>query len=633
MKTPSMAPRAIALSCAHSLAFFGIASSAVAQTQQTPIALERITVTASRVPTPLADVMADVTVIERDQLDQAGQSSLKDLLGQQPGVQFATNGSYRSATGIFLRGASTSQTIVLVDGVRVGSATSGGAPFENMPLERIERIEILRGAASALYGPDAVGGVIQIFTRAPSMGLSMAAKAGFGSDGQQTLGASLRGTQGVVGYSLGVSREKASGISAIVNPAAGSFNADSDGFVSTSIDAKLTANINREHGLSASVLRSQSRYEFDGTPFPNPLGLNKSTSDAVAKPRLGHVSLRWDAQWLAQWKSSLTVGSSNDDSVSEYFRFSDRALGGSSTFNTRRKQTTWQNDVQMGKNLLTVVLEQRSEAVDSSTLYTVNSRDVRSAMLSYAVNRSDWSALIVARNDTNSQFGSFNNWALSGGYKLADGLRAVASVGTSFQAPSFNQLYFPGFGNAALAPQRNRSEELGLRYNRGHLSLGAVVYRNDIQGFILPSSNAQSARAVLSGATLSANATIGVSSLAVSYDYADPRSYSATAASNNLRLVRVARNVANVRVTHPVGHAIYFGEIKLSSNREDNNLNFNGRDTLAGYGLLNLGADWRIRNDLSVLVRLNNAANAQYQLANTYSSPGRNVFASLAWSM
>ena len=633
MKKSNFRARFAVLPLALPLTFVA-APMALAQTSPaTTTVLKEVVVTASRVATPITDVIADVSLIDRAQLDLAGQSSLRDLLGQQPGVQFTSNGSYRSSTGIFLRGASSSQTLVLIDGLRVGSATSGGASLENIPLERIERIEILRGAASALYGPDAVGGVIQIFTRAPAQGLALSANIGVGTDGQQQAGVSVRGTNGIIGYSLGVSHEKASGISVITNPASGSFNADADRFSTTSIDAKLIANLHRNHALTLSLLQSQGEYQFDGKPFPNPLGLTKATSDAVAKPRLSNALLKWEAQWLPQWKSTLSVGTSDDDSVSEYFRFADGAAAGNNKFNTNRKQVTWQNDITLGKDVLSVMLENRSEAVDSSTAYTVSSRDIRSALVSYALNRADWNALAVLRNDDNSQFGNFTNWALSGGYRLTNNLRAVASIGTSFQAPSFNQLYFPDFGNAALTPQRNRSEEIGLRYSQGSLNLGAVVYHNDIQGFIDPGTNAQSAQAVLRGVTLSAATQVGATSYSVSYDYADPRSFSSFAASNDLRLVRVAQNVFNARVSHRLNDINVFGELKLSSDREDNNLAFNGRDVLPSYGLLNLGVDWRIRKDVSLLARLNNVTDAQYSLANTYSTPGRNLFVSLAWSM
>lgn len=631
MKTCAFYARPAALSLVLAAVFPAFSQSTAAPP------LKETVVTASRVATPVTDVIADVSIIDRETLERAGQSSLRDILAQQPGIQMGSNGSYRSNSNIFLRGASNSQTIVLIDGVRVGSATSGGASFENFPLARIERIEILRGAASALYGPDAVGGVIQIFTREPADGLALSASAGFGSDGQRQTDASLRGSAGAIGYSLGVSREKARGISVTTNPASTGFNQDADGFTSTSVDAKLTAKINRDHGLTLNLLHSDTEYQFDGLPSPNPLGLTKLTSDARSNPKLNNATVRWDAQWLPQWKSTLTAGSSDDDSVLEYYRFSDGRFGGSSKFNTKREQLTWQNDITLGKDVLSLMLEDRSEAVDSSTNYAVKERDVRSALASYALNRERWNALAVIRNDKNSQFGSFNNWALSAGYRLTDGLRAVASVGTSFQAPTFNQLYFPltgGFvGNPALKPQRNRATEVGLKYQQGKLALGAVAYHNDIQGFIIPLTNVQSSLAVLRGVTLSADVQSGATSYSVSYDYADPRSYSSVPASNDLRLVRIAQNVFNARITHRMGDVSVFGELKLSSNREDAKVVGVGRDTLPGYGVLNTGVTWKVQKNVSLLARINNLTDTRYMLANGFSVPGRNLFASVSWAM
>jgi vitamin B12 transporter len=608
----------------------GAALSAQAQSQ---LQLPNQVVTATRVATAVTDTIADVSIIDRATLELAGQTSLREVLSQQPGVQTASSGSYRSTAGIFLRGSVTSQTLVLIDGVRVGSATSGGASLENIPLSRIERIEILRGAASALYGPDAVGGVIQIFTREASPGLQMDASVGVGTDGQQQAGASLRGSDGALGYSLGVSREKASGISVISNPMSGSYNPDEDGFSSSSVDAKLSARLNREHAVSVSLLRSDSDYQFDSVPFPNPLGLTRITSEARAKVGLANATLKWDAQWLTLWHSTVTIGSSDEQSLADYFRLADGAFGGNTRFNTSRRQATWQNDITFGKDVLSVMLEGRNETVDSNTAYTVTSRDVRSALASYAVNRPAWNTLVVARNDDNSQFGNFNNWALSGGYRMTDSLRAVASVGTSFQAPSFNQLYYPGFGNPSLQPQRNRATELGLKYHLGNVSLGAVAYNNDIQGFIVPTTNVQSSLAVLRGITLSGDVQTGDTGFSVSYDYADPRSYSAFAASNDLRLVRVARNMLNARVTHRLGDVNVFAELKLSGDREDNNLSFSGRDLLPGYTLLNVGANWRVQKNVLLLARINNMTDAQYQLANGFSMPGRNLFVSMNWEM
>jgi vitamin B12 transporter len=610
------------------------ALTAFAQTPTTP-QLPEMVVTASRVSAPITDVIADVTIIDRTLLDRAGQMSLRDVLAQQPGVQLSSNGSYRSSTGIFLRGAAGSQTIVLIDGIRVGSATSGTAAFENMPLARIERIEILRGAASALYGPDAVGGVIQIFTRAPSEGLAADAGIGFGSNGLRQSSASVRGSfgvDGVVGFSLGASQEKATGISTVINPLSSNFNPDKDGFTSNSFDAKLTAKINRDHQLTASVLRSDTESQFDGTPFPAG-GLTGLTSDAISKARLGSATLKWDAQFLPNWTSTVTLGTSDDKSVSDYYRMSDRQPGASSRFNTARQQVTWQNDFTLGKDVLTVLAENRSESVDSTTAYTISRRTVDSLLAAYALNRQDWNALAVLRNDQNSQFGSFNNWSLGGGYRLTRGLRVVGSAGTSFQAPTFNQLYFPGFGIATQTPQKNRAVEGGLKYQDGGVALSAVMYRNNIQGFIVPSTNVQTSRAVLRGVTLSADVQAGDTSYTVSYDYADPRSYSTVAADNDLRLVRVAQNVLNASINHRIGSVSLYGEAKLSGNREDRKVVGTGRELLGGYSLLNAGLTWTVSKNVALSARINNLTNKPYMLANGFSTLGRNALVSVAWSM
>jgi vitamin B12 transporter len=603
-----------------------IATPLFAQSSNTQ-QLNDVVITATRTPTKITDISADVTVIDREELDLAGQSSIIDILSQQAGLQLTRSGSYRSSTGIFLRGATSSQTIILVDGVRVGSATSGVASIENLPLERIERIEILRGAASALYGPDAVGGVIQIFTRAPSTSMKYSANAGVGQDGQRQAGLNVSGTNSGIGYSFGASREQARGISVINNPAASSFNPDEDRFKTTSINAKLQGKIHANHELSLSALHSQSEYQFDGSPYPNPLKLNKLTSDAWNKGKLTSLNFRWQAQWLSNWKSSFSIAQGKEDSITDYFRISDRAFAGSGKFNTDRRQATWQNEIRLGSDLLSITAEQNRATVDSTEAYKVKQRTINSGLVSYALQRGDWNALAAVRSDENSQFGNFTNWTLSGSYQILPGIRAIASSGTSFQAPSFNQLYYPGFGNPLLTPQRNQSNEIGFKAQGKNLNYGAVVYQNEIKGFINPVTNVQSALANLRGVTLNAAWQYGATQLSTTYDYADPRTK-----PNNLRFVRIARNVMNFRVQHQVQNVNVFSELKFSSDRQDNNLSFNGRTTLGGYGLVNLGATWKVNQELTVLARINNVTNKNYSLANTYSTPGRNAFISATWS-
>ena len=231
-----------------------------------------------------------------------------------------------------------------------------------------------------------------------------------------------------------------------------------------------------------------------------------------------------------------------------------------------------------------------------------------------------------------NQFGGYTNWALSGGYSLTPGLRAVASTGTSFQAPTFNQLYFPGFGTPTLAPQINRSSEMGLKYLGASSIWSGVVYHSAVQGFIVPTTNIQSALAVLRGATLSSEIRQGDTRYHVSYDFADPRSYSSNPSNNDLRLVRIAQNVWQARVSHALRDMQWFAELKVSSSREDAKVVGSGRDVLPAYATLNVGTRWQLSKELSVLARMNNVTDTQYSLANGYTMPGRNLFVSLAWN-
>ena len=591
---------------------------------QTDLQLKETVVTATRVEQPLVDSLADVSIIVRTQLEQAGMQSLVDLLANVPGIQVSSSGSYRSSSGVFLRGATSSQTILLINGVRVGSATSGGYSLENLPLERIERVEILRGAAAALYGPDAVGGVIQVFTREPKEGLQRSASIGVGTDGQRKLGASLQGQTGAWGYSFGASHEQAEGLN-VKTPGASGFNGDIDGFEFTSFDGSLRYQLNQQHAISAQLLRSDGEYDFDGAPSPNPLRLNATTASAVAFPKTDQQVVKWSAQWTEDWSSILTVGRSKDVSVSRYLRQSNGAPAGESRFNTTRDQFVWQNNVRLGRDLLSLVAEQLDDEVDSTTSYAVTERSVRGLAASYSLRRDGWDALATVRRDKNSQFGAFTNWALSGGYKLNEQFKLVASLGTTFQAPSFNQLYFPGFGNPTLTPQKGRAKEVGLRYQQGTAQASAVIYQNKVEGFITSATNVQSNLAVLEGITLSMDQSWGPTTLSVSYDYADPR-----LKPSNDRVTRVASNVFRTQISHRHGSWRTFAEVRLSSDRQDTQTP--GRITLAGYGLVNAGTTFQLNKDLSIQMRLNNLTDKTYSLANGFTTPGRNMFIALNWA-
>src|SRR5690349_14538737 len=194
-------------------------AAAGAQPLPAPAPLEPVFVTASRTPQPLLDLVADVTVIDADEIARSGPEGIAALLSRQPGVEITRNGGPGSTSGVFLRGANSTQTLVLIDGMRVASASSGATALEAIPPEQIERIEILRGPASSLYGADAIGGVIQVFTKRSANGFSANASAGYGTFDTWSLAAGLSGGNALASGSIEIGNRESRGFNAITNPA------------------------------------------------------------------------------------------------------------------------------------------------------------------------------------------------------------------------------------------------------------------------------------------------------------------------------------------------------------------------------------------------------------------------------
>lgn len=587
--------------------------------------LPETVVTATRTAIPITDVLADVSIIDRAQIERAGQTGLRELLAQLPGVQIASNGSFTSSTSIFIRGAGASQTVVLIDGIRVGSATSGQPSIENIPLAQIERIEVLRGAASSLYGSDAIGGVIQIITRkGDGSGLKAEVDAGVGSEGLRQWGAGVRGGTKEVSFSLGVSAARALGISTVVNPLNTSFNPDRDGLNRQNANLQVSARPSQQHEFSVGITQQQQRYQFDGRPSPNPGNLAATRYDAFNDGMLRTANVQWAANWLPNWRTRVTFGQSEDNSTSNYVRYDTGLNVNPARFNTRQNFTSLQSDLQLGTDVFTAILEERRESIDTTQAYPVRQRGIQSAVLSYALSRGPFNGLLTLRNDRNSQFGGASTGALSLGYRLSSEWQVVGSYGTAFQAPTFNQLYFPNSGNANLKPQRSQNSELGLRYAAGTTAVKATVYRNVITdridfpapAFLATQTPGQS---VLSGLTLASQFNVGQTRISGSIDYTDPVNK-----TTGQRLNRIALLTTKIRADHPFAWGSGFVEIQDSSQRRDG-----AGPNLSAYTLLNLGVQWRVTRDMNLTARVNNLNDTRYELARDFSTLGRTFFVGL----
>ena len=576
-------------------------------------AIDPVFVTAARSAQPLAELIADVTTIGPEEIVRAGAQSLAELLARVPGVEIAMNGGPGSTSSVFLRGANRGHTLVLVDGLRIGSSTDGATAFEAIPLDQIDHIEILRGPASSLYGADAIGGVIQIFTRKSEGTLSANASAGYGTHGTGLASGGVSGGGGSWRFALQAGGRRSEGFNAIGNPANFSFNPDRDGYRDDSASGSLAFRFADDQELSAQFFRSRQNAQFDAGP-----GYDDRTITTIAS-----YSVASRNRLTSFWTSRLEAGEGDDDSLSQ-------TGFGPSRFKTRQRQYAWQNDFTLPKGMLSVAIERREERVDSDAGFPVSARNTNGAVGVWQWRDGPQAIQANLRHDESSQFGARTTGALAYSYMLGGGFRASASYGTAFKVPTFNDLYFPGFSNPDLHPETAHNAEAALRYVARDLSAGIVAYRNRVRDLIVFQCDASFncapqnvANATLQGITLELEARAGELVVRASADFQRPEDD----ASGNL-LPRRARRHAAVAVAQSWNALRLGAELIASSARFDDAANTR---RMGGYALVNLTADYALGRGWTLFARLDNAFDRRYELAADYNTAGANVFAGVRY--
>ena len=600
-------------------------STAWAQTDAAPEGagrLQTVVVTGTRTPLRVDQNIADVSVIDRAQIEQATGRTLPELLAQQPGVQFSSNGGLGQSSSVFLRGLESRHTLLLIDGVRYGSATLGMPTWENLPLEAIERIEIVRGPASGLYGTDAVGGVVQIFTRRGADGLRFDASATAGSNRYGQLGAGVRFGQGDFDGSVQVQHTGTRGFSATNERAGFNFNPDRDGFRQNSGTLQLGWRIGGGWRLDTRALRSDGVTRFDEGP-----GV-----DSRAALRSEVLSMALGGPVTATWRSSLRVARSTDN-----YETLETAFPPPGTFRTVQQQITFENIVATPLGTALLLAEHLEQKVSKSDdPYDVSQRTINSIGTGLNGNAGIHSWQGSLRHDRNSQFGPQTTGTLGYGLALSPAWRAAASYGTSFVAPSFNQLYFPGFGNPNLLPEEGRHSEVSLRWAEAGQQVRAAYFDNRIRGYISNGpAPANIPRARIDGFGLSYQAQLRDWTLAASADHMNPRNDTEGTAAFGKQLLRRARNSVKALADWTQGDWRFGGTLTAFGERYDDRFNDDFSVTtvrLPAYATVDLRTDWRLARDWRLGLRLNNIANRAYETAYGYNQPGREVYVTLRYN-
>ena len=576
-----------------------------------PLQMDPMIVTATRIAQPASSLLSDVRVIDSVDLSNAGNQSLLEVLQAQGGVEIARNGGPGQVSGVFVRGTNANHVVILVDGVRINSATTGTNALENIPLNVIERIEIVRGPMSSLYGADAIGGAIQIFTRRERTTLSV----GGGTWNTQRANGGIFREFGALKLSAQAGYEATRAFSATNERSTFSFNPDRDPYRNRNGALSAGYTFAPGHVLTLSTLVSDGAAHFDSGP----------ASDDINRQRLSTYAVESSNRLSNEWTSRLRLARGTDDLKVE----------GSfpSRFRTDQDQFSWQNDITAPGGRAAAGVEYRKEKVDSSTAYSQSARSIRSLFGSYSGSLGMHLAQASLRHDDNSQFGGHTTGNASYGYRFTPAWRAYASYGTAFKAPSFNDLYFVSkffSGNPLLKPERSTNYEGAVHYELGPMQASLTLYRNRVRELIAVDPTFTTVvnvnTAQIRGGTLRAATDLGGVRLKAEVTHED-----ATNQTTGTQLPRRARDFGSVSIAGQSGPWRYGAEMIASAKRYDSVSNA-ALSRLAGYALLNLRAGYAVTPAWSLNVRWNNVLDRDYELVRGYNTAGSNVFVSIDYA-
>lgn len=576
--------------------------------------LEAVVVTAARVAQPISEVIGSVTVITREEIEKRQAGSLQDLLRGELGIDISNNGGPGKISSLYLRGANSSQTLILVDGVRLGSATAGTTSIEFIPVEQIERIEIVRGPRSSLYGSDAIGGVIQIFTRSND---SFSAGVGTGSYNTQNYSAGF-GMQGdTLRFSVNGNYLQTDGFNSCV----GSFSngcftvePDDDGYRNSSVSAQLGYAFGAVADLELRTLYTQGFTEFDGS------FVNESRFRNSAPSLKLHITPN-DALGI-----TLSGGITQDKSYS----FENSVY--MSRFNTEKRNAGLQVDWQIGQQKISVGADYLDDVIDSDTAFIVSERDNNGLYAQYLGKLGTHELSASVRRDDNEQFGTHSTGNVGWKWFVLDQALAInAGWGKAFHAPTFNDLYYPyGYGNPNLKPERSQSYELGASGKKDWFDWSVQAYSTEADDLIaynnafLP-DNVSKAR--LQGVETAVNGTWQKLRAGLNYTYQDPRSRQAGSNFDHI-LARRARNSGRFDLSYDFGAALISTSINAVGPRFDDLAN---TLPMAGYTTVDLRANVTLSKDLALQVTLGNFFDRHYETVRYYNEEGRSVYVTLRY--
>lgn len=625
------------------------AMSATAATDDTSISdseipqveLDKIVVTATRTPTKTSNVIAQTRVIDQEDLKRFQGQNVLDIIKTQPGFSQFSYGGVGTGGNFYARGYDNKSILVLIDGVRYSSLSAGGASLSLLPADQIDRIEILYGASgSSIYGSDAMGGVIQVFTKGRNIDKTQfSVTAGAGSHDEYMYGASAQLINGKgTSLSLSASHNETDGFNAIPLGAYG-YNADDDGFKSDNFSLNINQTINNKLSAGISGLYADSETDIDSADSydwnPPYTLLEKSLPRAFSEQKNGAANAYIQYQ-APQHNSKLAYGYSIDKSSTYEY---ESHIGNPSEYNTKQQQLSLTGDYLLPIGTAVYGVEHLRQELESN-IYDANDRKVNSGFLGYVVSHNNIDAQANVRYDDYSDFDSETTYNLGAAYNLTPEFRAGANYAKGYRAPTFNDLYGPtNWGsNPNLKPETSDNYEAFIEYVNQTQSTRLTGYQNKVTDLIASDGNKTSQypygkninidEAKIEGVTLTSDWNMDNYLFGLSYDYQNAKDNSGKTNDGRYLPIR-PEHKGLVYVGYQLSDVNIRAEYQYI---DDYYYNATNTTKVDSYNLVNISGNYKLTNNLSMTARLNNVFNEKYITAPGYNTDGTNFFTSLTYN-
>lgn len=603
-----------------------VSANVVLAADNAPVIDEELLVTATRTEQPVFKALASVSVLTEEDIRKAQAPSVLELIGTLPGIDTKHNGGRGAQSSIYIRGTEADHVLVLVDGVRTAGATNGTTALQSIPVDNIERIEVVRGPRSSLYGAEAIGGVIQIFTKRGTEDFKTTVSTEYGSHDLSKSSVSSRGKFGNTLYSVSGIYEETSGIDRTVKD--GTANDDRDGYREKAWAANLIHSFDNGIEAGIAINRNDSEIDFDGG--------GKDYTETVVETRSGYVSIPLTQQLQFRLNAAR-------------FRDTRETFGTvPDVFETVRYSSSAQLDYSLSEDhLVSLGSDYYRDEVDAELEFTVEERYNKAVFLQYQGRFDRVSATASVRKDKNEAFGNKYTRSFSVGYDLSEDTLVSLSYGTAFKAPTFNDLYYPSayyvdgwsagvdfeyVGNPDLVPEESESWELMLRSRTGGVNWSASVYKTKIENLIdfntvftptlVSYAPDNISKAEILGGELEASFNALGFSVVSALSYADPRNE-----DTDDMLPGRARGKATIDVSRAFGAV----EVILAWQAQSHRFRTDG-ERIGGYNTVDLRANYQVTPELVVSAKVENLFDKHYRFDPKFETEGQTASVSARYT-